>query len=194
VSPERPDADRPDEESWLPDDLDAIVIPDDLSGLDKLLGRPDPDSPPAPPVPETVDTDEPVTVALLLTQVVAAEHLAALCALVGVGADAVASSVGSVAVLTDPAAGAAAAATISRAMPGTEVVLFERRDGSITGAVWSRGVRGDEVAPGLVLAEGPAVLEDLLLGDATAADIDGTVPSAGISRFRALFLLSRRKR
>ena len=138
--------------------------------------------------------DEPVTVALLLTQVVAAEPLAAVCSLAGVQAEAVGSSAGSVAVLTDPTAGDQAAAALSRVLAGTEVVLLERRDASIAATVWSGGARDEEVAPGLVLAEGPAVLEDLLLGDTTPADLEGTVPSASISRFKALRLLGKAAR
>lgn len=198
-----PDADRPDDElpdDELPDDLDAFVIPDDLSGLHEAA-RPDVTEPvegsapeAAPSVPDSPAGLDQVTIALLLTQVVAAEPLAAVCSLAGVQAQAVGSPLGSVAVLTDPAVGAAAAANVSRMLPGTEVVLLERRDGSIAAAVWSRGVRDEEVAPGLVLAEGPAVLEDLLLGDTTAADLEGAVSSVGISRFRAMRLLTKAAR
>lgn len=206
----RPDPDRrPDDEPWGSDDLDGFVVPDDLSGLDELVGglatavpvavgdeaAPEPGPGPAPSVPDSpASLDEPVTIAVLLTQVVAAEPLAAVCALAGVKADAVGSSAGSVAVLTDPTTGAEAAAAVSRLLSSTEVVLLERRAGSIAAALWSRGTRDEDVAPGAVLAEGPAVLEDLLLGDATPADLEGTVPSAGISRFKALRLLSKAAR
>ncbi|MCL2092031.1 MAG: hypothetical protein FWH11_12685 [Micrococcales bacterium] len=204
-----PGADRPDDESWVPDDLDALVVPDDLSGLVDPVGRPfdapadrpDTTEPvqgpvrgPAPVPDDPSGLDEPVTVALLLTQVVAAEPLAAVCCLAGVQAEAVGSAAGSVAVLTDPTAAAEAAAAVSRMLPGTRVVLLERRDGSIAAAVWSRGVRGEEAPPGLVLAEGPALLEDLLLGSTTLDDLEGTVPSAGMSRFKALRLLSKAAR
>ncbi|MCL2423953.1 MAG: hypothetical protein FWD11_08715 [Micrococcales bacterium] len=198
---------HPDHDEWVPDDLDAVVVPDDLSGLvvpddlsglDELGGTDDQPDPPdlgtEPTVPD-VDLDEPVTIAVLLTQVVEAEPLAAVCALAGVQADAVASPAGSLAILADPTTGATAAANVSRVLAGTHVVLVERRDGSIEAGVWSRGARGEEVvAPGLLLAEGPAVLEDLLLGDTTASDLEGAVPSAGISRFKALRLLSKAAR
>ncbi len=193
-----PGADGPDDELRVPDDLEALVIPDDLSGLHEATRPEVADEPapePAPPVPDSPSgLEEPVTVALLLTQVVAAEPLAAVCSLAGVQAEAVGSAAGSVAVLTDPTAGAAAAAGVSRMLPGTEVVLLERRAGSIAAAVWSRGARDEEVAPGLVLAEGPAVLEDLLLGSTTPGDLEGTVPSAGMSRFRAMRLLTKAAR
>jgi len=172
----------------VPDDLSSLVVPDDLSGMDKLLGEPTPE--PAPDTP--ADLDEPVTIAILLTPVVAAEPLAAVCVLAGVHADAVGSNAGSLAVLADPTTASTAAANVSRMLPGTQLVLLERRDSSIEAGVWSHGVRGDQVvAPGLFLDEGPAVLEDLLLGDTTPADLEGTVPSAGISRFEALRLISK---
>jgi hypothetical protein len=137
------------------------------------------------------ELDEPVTVALLVTQVAEAEPLAAVCSLAGVQADVVASGVGAMAVLRDPRAGAAAAAGVSRLLAGTQLVLLERRAGAIAATTWSGGTQGEDVAPGLVLAEGPTLLEDLLLGDLAAAEVDGAVASTGISRFKALRLLTR---
>ena len=134
---------------------------------------------------------EPVTVALLLTQVAAAEPLAAVCSLAGAPADVVASQVGALALLRDPATGQQAAAGVSRLLAGTRVVLFERRAGAITASSWTVGTRGDDVAPGLALAEGPAVLEDLLLGGLPVADVEGVVASTAISRFKALRLLTK---
>jgi hypothetical protein len=208
VTGREPGADHPDGDPWEPDDLDAFVIPDDLSGLVELdrsdtsepdanepsAAEPDTDEPDLSVPDSPASLEEPVTIAVLLTQVVAAEPLAAVCSLAGVQAEAIGSTAGSVAVLTDPTSGAGAAADVSRLLPGTEVVLLERRDGSIVAAVWSRGTREEEVAPGLVLAEGPAVLEDLLLGDTTAADLEGTVSSAGMSRFKAMRLLAKAAR
>ncbi|WP_159808286.1 hypothetical protein [Cellulomonas citrea] len=135
--------------------------------------------------------DEPVTVALLLTQVAAAEPLAAVCSLSGVSAQAVTTGVGAVAVLTDPAGGPAAGGAVSRLLAGTTVVLLERRAGAIAATAWSGGSQDGDLAPGLVLSQAPTIVEDLLLGDVEAQAVDGAVSSEGISRLRALRLLTK---
>jgi len=146
------------------DDAPDVVVPDDASAL-----------------------EEPVTVALLLTQVVAAEPLAAVCTLAGVRAVAI----GSIAVLEDPTTGPQAAAAVSRLLKGTDLVLCERRAGAIAASRWSLGSHDEDLAPGLLLDSGPAVLEDLLLGDVVPGDLDGVVSSADISRFKAVRVLTK---
>lgn len=137
------------------------------------------------------ELDEPVTVALLLTQVAAAEPLAAVCSLSGVVAQVISSGVGAVAVLEDPGTGPAGAAAVSRLLGGTTVVLLERRAGAIAATSWAGGQQGAELAPGLVLSQAPTLVEDLLLGDVEPVTVDGAVSSAGISRLRALRLLAK---
>ena len=41
-----------------------------------------------------------------------------------------------------------------------------------------------------MLSGAPEILEDLLLGTTTPADVDGVVTSVGLSRFRALRMLA----
>lgn len=164
MSDERPAEQRPADE---PAD-DAVVVPDDLSGLE----------------------DEEPTVAVVVTQVAAAAPLAAVCSMAKVAVDVVPSSVGALAVLRDPAEGAAAAEAISRMLRGNLVVQLERREGQVSALKWTDGVRGDELPAGLVLSDAPAVLEDLLLGTVDVADVAGVVTSVGMSRWTAMRLLA----
>uniref|UniRef100_UPI0035659923 hypothetical protein n=1 Tax=Actinotalea sp. TaxID=1872145 RepID=UPI0035659923 len=124
--------------------------------------------------------------ALVLTQVGDASLLAAACALGGVAIDALDTPVGAVAVCRSLAPGEPerAAEAISRLLANTPVVLVVQRDGQIAASRWSAGQRGDVVAPGLLLDGAPPQVEGLLLGTLTRADLDGTVTSVGISRWR----------
>ena len=148
---------------------DELKVPDDLSGLD----------------------DEVPSVAMVLTPVAGAEPLAAACAVAGVDVDVVPSDVGAIAVLRNPSAGAAAAEAVSRLLRAVPVVLLERRPAQASASRWVGGERVGDLPPGLVLADGPAVLEDLLLGSIAPADAAGVVASGGLSRWRALRILSR---
>ena len=132
----------------------------------------------------------PPTVAVVVTQVAAAEPLAAVCSMAKVAVDVVPSRVGALAVLREPAEGAAAAEAISRMLRGNLVVQLERREEQISAVRWTDGVRGDELPAGLVLSDAPEVLEDLLLGAADVAAVEGVVSSVGMSRFRAMRLLA----
>jgi hypothetical protein len=143
-------------------------VTDDLSGLDEA----------------------PATVAVVVTQVAAAGPLAALCAIEKVAVDVVPSTVGALAVLRDPAEGAAVAGAVSRRLGGNLVVQLERREERISAVRWTDGVRGDELPAGLVLSDAPAVLEDLLLGSLDVAGVEGVVSSVGMSRWRAMRLLA----
>jgi hypothetical protein len=131
-------------------------------------------------------------VALLLTQVALAEHLAAACALAKLEVDAVPSDIGAIAVCRDatPDAPEAVAAAVSRALVNTQVLLVVQRDGRMQASRWSGGTRGDDVSPLLVLDGAPAEVEQLLLGQVRAADLPGVVPSSGMTRWRAARLLS----
>ena len=149
---------------------DGFTVPDDLSSL---TGTPDA-----------------VTVAIVVTQVAAAEPLAAACSLATVEVDVVQSPVGALAVLRDPTAGAAGAAAISQLLKAVPVVLLERRTEKITATRWANGVRGDDLPPGLVLSDAPAVLEDLLLAGVSVGDLDGVVSSVGMSRWKAMRVLA----
>lgn len=200
-----------------PDEPDDVVVPDDLSSLldgtteaavpddaSSLLDGPA-EQPPARP-DTAASTDTPVvpddlssltdggteqpSVALVVTQVAAAAPLAAACALAKVDVDAVPSSVGAIAVLRDPASGPAGAEAISRFLRTLPVILLERREGQISAGRWTGGVRVADLPPGLVLSDAPSVLEDLLLGDAAAADVPGVVSSVGMSRWQAMRALA----
>lgn len=137
---------------------------------------------------------EPPSVTLVLTQVAAAGPLAAACALAGVDVDVVPSPVGALAVLRDARTGPAGAEAISKLLKTVPVILLERRSGQITATRWAGGQKGDELPAGLVLSDAPAVLEDLLLGGASVADLDGVVTSVGLSRWKAMRLLAQSAR
>ena len=156
-----------------PDDLGDLQVPDDLSSL---------------------TTPQPPTVAVVVTQVAVADALAAACSLAGVAVDVVPSPVGALAVLRDPAAGAAAAGAVSRLLRQVPVVLLERREGKVAASQWVGGEQEKELPAGLVLSGAPPVLEDLLLGDVPAGEIEGVVSSVGLSRWKAMRLLAAHRR
>lgn len=139
---------------------------------------------------------DPPAAAVLLTQAAAADGLAALCALNGVAVDAVPTPIGAVAVCRSAGEEEAerAAATVSRVLRGTPVVLLEQRDGQMTAERWTAGEQGEELSAALMLDGAPAVVEQLLLGQARVADLDGVVSSVGLSRWRAARLLARSAR
>ena len=149
---------------------DDIQVPDDLSSL--------------------TEPDEAPSVALVVTQVSQPEPLAAACALAKVEVDVVPSSVGAIAVLRDAAQATEGARAISRLLRQLDVVLLERREGSITASRWTNGVRGEDLPAGLVLSDAPPVLEDLLLASARPGELPGVVTSVGMSRWRATRVLA----
>ncbi|RYV52507.1 hypothetical protein [Pengzhenrongella frigida] len=133
-----------------------------------------------------------VAFALVLTPVAGAEALAATCAIAKIAADVVPSPVGALAVcrVTSSDAPAAAAGALSRLLRGVPLVLIERREGQLSASRWLDGDRGDDLAPGLVLNDAPEVLEDLVLGSTTPAELDGVVSSVGMSRLKAMRVLA----
>lgn len=140
-----------------------------------------PATPPTPPA-----------VALVVTPVAAPGPLAATCAMAKVDVDVVPSDVGAIAVCRDTTGTAPrdAAVAVSRLLKGVPVVLLQKAEGRATASRWLDGEQGEKLAAGLVLSGAPDVLEDLLLGTVTAADVPGVVSSVGMSRFRALRLLA----
>jgi hypothetical protein len=156
-----------------PGDLGDIVIPDDLSAL-----------------------EGDATVAIVVTQVASAQALAAAGALNGLAIDAVDSPVGALAVCRSLSGDGPArvAAALSTVVAGVPVILLERREGQISACRWLNGEPGEDLPPGLVLGDAPEVLEDLLLGTVTVADLPGVVTSVGLSRWRAMRILASRAR
>jgi hypothetical protein len=122
---------------------------------------------------------------LVLTQVALPDALAAVCALRRVAVVAVPTPVGCLAVGRDADAGAAAAQAVTSLLQGVPALLLEQRDGQITATRWADGAAAGTVAPGLALDGAPAVVEQILLGRAGAADQPGAVSSEGMSRWRA---------
>jgi hypothetical protein len=131
-------------------------------------------------------------VALVVTPVAAPGPLAATCAMAKVAVDVVPSTVGAIAVCRETTGGAPreAAVAISRLLKGVPVVLLEKSGGRATASRWMDGAQGEDLAAGLVLSGAPEVLEDLLLGSTTPAEVEGMVSSVGLSRFRALRMLA----
>lgn len=156
----------------LPDfDLDSIEIPDDLSSL---TGSGEPEF------------------AALITQIAGAEPLAAASSLAQLDLDAVPTSIGAVGVLKDLAGDAPeqAAAAISQLVRGVPLVLVTRTGEQMTAVRFADGVRGDELAPGLVLGGAPENVVDLLTGATGVADLDDVVGSTSISKFKAVRMLT----
>lgn len=146
-----------------------FVVPDDLGAL---------------------TAQEVPSVALVVTQVAVPGPLAAVCALAKVDVDAVGSPIGAIAVLRDPADAATATRAVSQRLRDLPVVLLERRAERVTATQWSNGELVEELPSGLVLSDAPQVLEDLLLHDAPVDQLDGVVTSVGLSRWRAMRLLT----
>jgi hypothetical protein len=134
----------------------------------------------------------PGPVALVVTPVAAPGPLAATCAIAKVPVDVVPSTVGAIAVCHDPAGDGPQedAVAVSRLLKGVPVVLLEKDGGQVAASRWLDGEQGEDLAAGLVLSGAPEVLEDLLLGTVTAAEVPGMVSSVGLSRFRALRMLA----
>ena len=130
--------------------------------------------------------------AVVLTQVAVPEALAAACALQRLAVDVVPTPIGALASCRDTGEGAPAAVAraVSALLPGVPVLLLEQRDGQIAASRWSAGAEGAAMSPGLVLDGAPAVVEELLLGQTTAADLPGVVTSVGMSRWRATRVLA----
>jgi hypothetical protein len=147
----------------------------------------------APPSPQDgVPATPEAGVALVVTPVASPGPLAATCAMAKVAVDVVPSTVGAIAVCRDVSREAPreAAVAISRLLKGVPVVLLEKSEGRVTASRWLDGEQGEELAAGLVLSGAPEVLEDLLLGSTTPAEVEGMVSSVGLSRFRALRMLA----
>jgi hypothetical protein len=156
----------------LPDfDLENLEIPDDLSSL---TGSGEPEF------------------AALITQIAGAVPLAAASSLAQLDLDAVPTPIGAVAVLRDLSGNAPeeAAAAISQLVRGVPLVLVTRTGEQMTAVRFADGVRGDELAPGLVLGGAPEAVVDLLTGAAKVADFKGVVRSTSISKFKAVRMLT----
>jgi len=128
--------------------------------------------------------------AVVLTQVVIPEALAAACALDKTPVDVVPTEIGCVAVCRSTGDGApeAAAGVISSALSRTDtpVVLVVQRDGRMSASLWHRGSETKQLSAVLALDGTPPEIEGLLLGQVTVADLPGVVTSVGVGRLRAL--------
>lgn len=162
TTPQNP-ADEPELDLEIPDDISSLLSPSS-----------DPE------------------VAVLVTQIAGAEPLAAACSIAQIEVDAVPTGIGALAVLRDLSGEAPqrAAAAISTLVKGVPLILLTRRGEQLTATRWEDGVEGDTLAPGLVLGGAPEELEDLVTGHTTVADLAGVVPSSGISRWKAMRLLT----
>ena len=69
-------------------------------------------------------------------------------------------------------------------------MLVTRTGEQMTAVRFADGVRGDELAPGLVLGGAPENVVDLLTGATSVADLDGVVGSTSISKFKAVRMLT----
>jgi hypothetical protein len=135
--------------------------------------------------------------ALILTPMPLAAPAAALCAIAHVAGVAVPSPVGAVLVLDDAEEQSAhdAGRTLSTAMVGAAVVLLRRGPSEDPAAAdvqvyhYQRGMRTPASAPGLVLANLPVEVEDLLLAGLDARDVTGAVDATALSEEAAARIL-----
>lgn len=180
--------------------LNDFHIPDDLSELDNA---------PPPIVHEdevgniyeepnvnldaelAAITGESRELALLLTPVIDARPLAAVLALVGIGADCVPTPSGAVVVLPDKDGDQPnqAAKALSRALAQTSILLVTKATGQLTAERYTAGVSQGEVPAGLIVAGASGVVEDLLVGAASARELPGVVTSVGLTRAKAMLWL-----
>lgn len=123
--------------------------------------------------------------AVVVTQAAVAAPLAAACALSGVVADIAPSPIGALVVPRDPTHGPDTAAALSQLLRGSTVLLLVRFADRVDATRWESGAQAEELASGLVLAEAPVVLEDLLLGTVAIGELDDVVTSTGMSRWQA---------
>lgn len=125
-------------------------------------------------------------IAIILTQIATAEALAAACAVHKAQVDAVTSPIGAYAVCREPEGAALVARAVSSVAKSVPLILVEAQDGQISAGQWVDGQRVGDLAPGLVLDGAPHEFEDLLLGAVSVHDLDGVVPSVGMSRWKAM--------
>ncbi len=112
--------------------------------------------------------------AVLITQLGAAELLAALCALSDISARCIGSEIGAVAVIRnlDGDGPEAAAREITTVVSGLSVVLAVNRADKISSHLWMDGKEGQEFAPPVMLMSAPEFVEDLLIGSTTVAQLE----------------------
>lgn len=151
--------------------------------------------------------------AVVLTPIASAQVLAALCSMAKIEADIIPTKRGALAakVITtsgelDPGellSGAPSEATeLAETLSGTTklgVVLLTARLGEgadgVTGTISARafdnGTEGDEVAPGLILAQSDDVVEQILLGSLDPAEAKGRLVPTEMSRWQAARLMAK---
>lgn len=141
---------------------------------------------------EELTAGEQITVGVLLTQVADAQSLAAACALNKFAVDAVPSPIGAYAVLRDlvPGRPEALAKAFSALVQTVPVILITATSGQMSAQQWEQGELSGKLPVALVLDGAPHELEDLLLGSASVAELDGVVDSAKISKFKAMRMLA----
>jgi hypothetical protein len=174
-SPSTPDSSNTLADQDIRAALDNLEIPDDLSSLMAPKG---------------------LEFACLLTPLAAAEVVAATCAMLHVEADAVESEHGAIAVFRelDPQRAEEAGCLMSKAMVGLDTIYVTRASGQITATHMKDGVLGDAFSPGLLLAGAEDVTEDLVAGITTVADLRGVVTSVGMSKMKAMRILTRKRK
>jgi len=151
--------------------------------------------------------------AVVLTPIASAQVLAALCSMAKVEADIIPTKRGALAakVITtsgelDPeellSGAPAEAKELAATLSGTTklgVVLLTARLGEdqdgITGTISARsfdkGTEGEEVAPGLILAQSDDVVEQILVGSLDPAEAPGRVVPGEMSRWQAARLMAK---
>jgi len=186
---EDPDGSQWDEPDWLANNPPQAQVPHNT-----LQSQP---AQPAPPMDFDSElaemTGEKYELVMLLTPVADARALAAACALVGLDVIAVPNPSGAVAILKDTSGDAPerAGSALSGLLPSFPVLLLTKASGQLTATRFIGGQPPQEVPAGLLVAGASGIVEDLIIGQTTPAQVPGAVSSAGVSRTKAMMWLAK---
>lgn len=158
-------------------DNDLADVSDMESALQQLLG-------------------EKASSAMLLTQVRDADVLAAFSVICGIDAYCIADKSGAIAVLKDldgrhPED---AAQALTKLVNGMSVLLVVNRAGRIEAHQWVNATQGESFPPPIVFMNAPAFVEDVMVGQARAADVVSSgdfsvIDTQGLGKAKAFQIL-----
>ena len=132
----------------------------------------------------------------VLTQISDATVLAAVAALQKLRVHVVPSAIGCYAVAISPSETTAErlAEVISFVAKGSQVIAVSNKDNQMTGWLWQNGEKGKRIPVPVFLDGAPHEFEEVMLGIQTAQAQEGAISNQRMSRFKALRILSKRKK
>ncbi|GAA2234206.1 hypothetical protein GCM10010401_02630 [Rarobacter faecitabidus] len=131
--------------------------------------------------------------AILLTQIASAEALAATCALHDLEILAFDSELGAFGV-TDADSAPTVARTLSAAVSSVPFLELSVRDDRLSAHRWENGEQGEDVPAALILDSLPERVEQVLLGQATDADLSAGVRASSLGRWKTMRILAKSSR